>query len=103
MDSILSLEPQIVWKHFSDICSIPHPSKHEDALLAHIISFAKQHNLPYKQDSIGNICITKPATKGYEHIETVCLQAHVDMVPQKTPILHTILKKTLFNHIFPVM
>ncbi len=83
MDSILSLEPQIVWKHFSDICSIPHPSKHEDALLAHIISFAKQHNLPYKQDSIGNICITKPATKGYEHIETVCLQAHVDMVPQK--------------------
>lgn len=83
MDSIAQLEPHIVWKHFSEICSIPHPSKHEEAILSHIITFAQNHNLQYKQDFIGNICITKPATNGYENRATVCLQAHVDMVPQK--------------------
>lgn len=83
MNSILQLEPLIVWKHFSNICSIPHPSKHEESILAHIISFAQSHNLQYKQDNIGNICIHKSATTGFEDCETVCLQAHVDMVPQK--------------------
>jgi dipeptidase D len=83
LDSILQLQPNSLWKHFADICSIPHPSKHEEAICLHIISFAKKHNLEYKQDAVGNILITKKATHGFENREIVCLQAHVDMVPQK--------------------
>lgn len=80
---ISQLNPQIVWKHFEDICSIPHPSKHEDKIVQHICNFAKQKSLHYKKDEWGNICITKPATTTNPQAKTVCLQAHVDMVPQK--------------------
>ena len=37
------------------------------------------------QDPAGNIVMRKPATSGYEDRKVVLLQAHMDMVPQKTP------------------
>lgn len=80
---IRTLEPQKLWNRFADICSIPHPSRHEEAICAYIIDFAKEHKLEHKQDSTGNIIIRKAATKGYESRPTIILQAHVDMVPQK--------------------
>lgn len=83
MRKLQNLNPQSVWKHFEDICFIPHPSKHEKALCEHIVQFAKTHNLAYKCDSVGNIVITKPPTAGMEGCKTIILQAHVDMVPQK--------------------
>ncbi len=83
MNKLQNLNPQNVWKHFEDICFIPHPSKHEKILCEHIIQFAKAHNLVYKNDAVGNIVITKPATAGMEQCETIILQAHLDMVPQK--------------------
>lgn len=87
--SILLLQPIQLWKHFLDICSIPHPSKHEEAICKHIIQFAESNTLQYTQDSVGNIVIYKQATKGCESKATVCLQAHVDMVPQKnTATIH---------------
>jgi dipeptidase D len=39
--------------------------------------------LEAKQDKVGNIVITKPATPGKENIPTVILQSHVDMVCEK--------------------
>ncbi|MCL2327996.1 MAG: M20/M25/M40 family metallo-hydrolase [Bacteroidetes bacterium] len=83
MRKLQNLNPQSVWKHFEDICFIPHPSKHEKVVCEHIIQFAEKHNLLYKQDEVGNIVITKPATTGMEQCEPIILQAHVDMVPQK--------------------
>jgi len=83
MTSITQLQPQLLWKHFDKICSIPHPSKHEEKILNYLIDFAKKHNLEYSQDIGENIIIKKPATKGYENCEITALQAHVDMVPQK--------------------
>ncbi|MDR1761532.1 MAG: cytosol nonspecific dipeptidase, partial [Bacteroidales bacterium] len=83
MYKLQNLNPQSVWKHFEDICFIPHPSKHERALCEHIIQFAQSHNLPCKSDTEGNIVITKAATAGMENRKTIILQAHVDMVPQK--------------------
>lgn len=80
---IKELEPKALWARFADICAIPHPSKHEAAILAFIKSFADDHSLKYKQDEVGNIVVCKPASKGYESHPTVVLQAHVDMVPQK--------------------
>lgn len=80
---ITSLNPQIVWKYFHEITQVPRPSKKEGKILAYLLDFAKKHNLPYKQDEVGNLVISKPATPGYEDRETVVLQSHVDMVCEK--------------------
>ncbi len=80
---IRNLQPTNVWGYFADICSIPHPSKHEEAMLVFLKEFAEKHSLTTRQDEIGNLVIEKPATAGYEGKDAVVLQAHIDMVPQK--------------------
>lgn len=77
------LTPQNLWKNFENICSIPHPSKHEYELAKFILKFGQSLNLETEIDSTGNIRIRKPATIGFENRKTVILQAHIDMVPQK--------------------
>lgn len=77
------LFPQPLWQWFEQICAIPHPSKHEAALSAHIQAWAKERGLPVTVDQVGNLIIRKPATAGMEDRKTVVIQAHLDMVPQK--------------------
>jgi dipeptidase D len=77
------LYPQPLWQWFAQICAIPHPSKHEAALSAHIQEWAKQRGLAMVVDQVGNLIIRKPATAGMENRKTVVIQAHLDMVPQK--------------------
>nr|WP_256261068.1 aminoacyl-histidine dipeptidase [Shewanella sp. NIFS-20-20] len=72
-----------MWQWFEQICAIPHPSKHEQALSLHIQTWAKAKGLVLKEDAVGNLIIKKPATAGMENRKTVVLQAHIDMVPQK--------------------
>ncbi|MDR0805601.1 MAG: aminoacyl-histidine dipeptidase [Enterobacteriaceae bacterium] len=83
MSDLAQLSPQHLWQHFAKICSIPHPSKHEEALAQAILSWAKEKNLYAERDAVGNILIRKPATAGMENRKSVVLQAHLDMVPQK--------------------
>ncbi len=83
MSEIASLRPTIVWEKFDEICNIPHSSKHEEKITKYILDFAKQRNLSCRQDFVGNVFVEKPATPGFEAKETVVLQGHVDMVPQK--------------------
>ncbi len=83
MSEIATLQPLCIWKFFDEICQIPRPSKHEEKITAYLVDFARKHSLAYKQDTVGNVFIEKQATPGYENLETVVLQAHVDMVPQK--------------------
>ena len=73
-------EPQRVLRYFEDICKIPHGSGNEHILAEHIIALAKKHKLEVVQDFTGNILIRKPATCGYEHIPSLLLQGHLDMV-----------------------
>ncbi|MGF1685972.1 aminoacyl-histidine dipeptidase [Photobacterium japonica] len=83
MSEISQLSPQPVWQFFDQICSIPHPSKHEEQLAQHIIQFAQSEGLDVRRDAVGNVFIKKPATPGMENRKGVVLQAHIDMVPQK--------------------
>lgn len=83
MSELAKLTPQPLWDIFAKICSIPHPSKHEEALAAHIIEWSKQKGLHVERDQVGNVLIRKTATPGYENRKPVVLQAHLDMVPQK--------------------
>ncbi|HCB2935431.1 TPA: hypothetical protein MYT15_003960, partial [Morganella morganii] len=42
MSELSQLFPQPLWDIFAKICSIPHPSYHEEQLAAHIIEWAKE-------------------------------------------------------------
>lgn len=81
--NIRDLKPALVWGIFDDITRVPRPSKHEEKIVAWLIDFAKQHNLEYKSDEVGNVVIRKGATVGYEDAPTVILQSHMDMVCEK--------------------
>ncbi len=81
--NIKALSPEIVWKHFAEICAIPHPSHHEEAIREYVIGFAKKHNLECIVDEGNNVIVRKPATPGMEGRKGLILQAHLDMVPQK--------------------
>ncbi len=83
MDNTLSsLQPQAIWKHFAEICKIPHPSGHLDKITEYIMQFGKSHGLDTYRDEAGNVIIRKPATPGMENRCPVILQGHMDMVPQ---------------------
>ena len=78
------LEPEIVWNIFEDITRIPRPSKKEGKIRQWVKKWAKEHEVPVKEDNIGNILLIGKATHGYESYPTLALQAHMDMVCQKT-------------------
>ncbi len=83
MSQLSQLQPNKLWQIFEKICSIPHPSKHEQRISAWIQSWAKELGLSVKEDAVGNLFIKKDATPGMEDRRGVILQAHMDMVPQK--------------------
>ena len=76
------LSPQVVWRHFETLCTIPRPSKHEQQLRQHLKDWAEQRNLETYIDDIGNLIIRKAATAGKEQVAGVILQGHLDMVTQ---------------------
>jgi dipeptidase D len=76
------LEPKALWTRFAEICAIPHPSRHEEAIRKYVIDFAKRNKLEHHADGGNNILIRKPATKGMENRRGIVLQSHLDMVPQ---------------------
>ena len=83
MSILENLEPKLLWKHFDEIRKTPRCSKHEEKIREYVENFAKQHDLKYKTDKMGNIVILKPATSGMEKKPVVILQGHMDMVCEK--------------------
>jgi|TARA_B110000438_G_scaffold233194_1_gene229162 dipeptidase D len=83
LSTLARLQPNKLWQIFDKICSIPHPSKHEQKISLWIQSWATELGLSVKEDAVGNLIIKKPATAGLENKKGVILQAHMDMVPQK--------------------
>ena len=85
MEALNHLNTSRVWKHFEDICRIPRPSKSEEQIIRFVLDFAKRNNLDHRSDGVGNILISKPASPGKEHLKTLILQSHLDMVGEKSP------------------
>jgi len=83
---ISKLKPVKLWQFFKEICSIPHPSKHEEQIVEFVKSTGEQFGLETHVDGVGNVIIRKPATPGYEQLQMVTLQSHLDMVPQKNSL-----------------
>lgn len=83
--TIKDLEPRAVWKHFEALTQVPRPSGHLQKVQQFLLDFGKSINVETWQDEAGNIIMRKPATPGLEARKGIILQAHMDMVPQKTP------------------
>ncbi len=83
-EALPTLEPQAVWQHFYDLTQIPRPSHHEEQATAFVAAFGESLGLETIVDEVGNVIIRKPASPGLEDQPGVILQAHLDMVPQKT-------------------
>ena len=84
MSEVKNLEPQIVWKNFHALTRIPRPSGHLEKVQKFLLDWAAEHGIEAFKDGGENIVMRKPATPGMENRKTVVLQAHMDMVPQKT-------------------
>ena len=85
MSEIKNLQPACIWKNFHALTQVPRPSGHLEKVQQFLLDFAAKAGVEAYKDSGDNIVMKKPATPGYEHKKTVLLQAHMDMVPQKTP------------------
>ncbi|MBM3420552.1 MAG: aminoacyl-histidine dipeptidase, partial [Bacteroidetes bacterium] len=83
MNTFNTLNPVRLWAFFEKICTIPRLSKHEDEIRKWLIDFSVENKLHYKEDSAGNLLITRNAAEGFEHRKTVVLQSHLDMVGEK--------------------
>lgn len=77
------LEPQIIWKNFAALNSVPRPSKKEEKVIEFIKNFGEKLNLETTVDEVGNVIIKKPATAGMEDRKPIVMQSHLDMVCQK--------------------
>ncbi|MBP5536213.1 MAG: aminoacyl-histidine dipeptidase [Bacteroidales bacterium] len=80
--TIKDLEPKELWSNFYNLTRCPRPSKHEEAVRKYLVDWAKKHKIDCRVDKVGNVIMSKPATKGMEKVKPVVLQAHMDMVPQ---------------------
>jgi dipeptidase D len=85
MNDIQNLNPQCIWKNFYALTQVPRPSGHLEKIQQFLLDFGKKAGVEAFKDPAGNIVFRKPATPGMENRKGVILQAHMDMVPQKTP------------------
>lgn len=70
---------------FQQINNFPRCSKKEEQLAGWLKRWAQAQGFGVKADAAGNLAVKVPATPGYENSPIVILQAHLDMVCEKTP------------------
>ena len=85
MSEIQNLKPECIWRNFYKLTQVPRPSGHLEKIQQFLLEFGKQAGVETFKDPAGNIVMRKPATPGMEGRKGIILQAHMDMVPQKTP------------------
>ena len=78
-----NLKPEKVYYYFEDICNIPHGSGNLDGISSYLAKFAEDRGLFHIRDASNNIIIVKEATAGYEAVDPIILQGHMDMVAVK--------------------
>ena len=84
MTEIKNLKPECVWRNFHALTQVPRPSGHRDKIQQFLLDFAAKAGVEAFKDEAGNIVMRKPATPGMENRKGVIMQAHMDMVPQKS-------------------
>lgn len=85
MSEIKSLKPECIWRNFDALTQVPRPSGHLEKVKKFLLDFAAKAGVEAFVDAGNNVVMRKPATPGMENRKGVILQAHMDMVPQKSP------------------
>ena len=85
MSEIKNLKPESIWRNFYNLTQVPRPSGHLEKVKAFLLNFAKEVGVEAFVDAANNVVMRKPASPGMENRKTITLQAHMDMVPQKSP------------------
>ena len=85
MNEIANLQPSCIWQNFDALTKVPRPSGHLEKVQQFLLDFAKRVGIEAFIDEGNNIVMKKPATPGMERRKVVLMQAHMDMVPQKSP------------------
>ena len=85
MSEIKNLTPECIWRNFDALTQIPRPSGHLEKVQQFLLDFAARVGVEAFKDPADNIVMRKPASPGMENHKGIILQAHMDMVPQKTP------------------
>ena len=84
MSEIKNLNPECIWRNFDALTQVPRPSGHLEKVQQFLLDFAAKAGVEAFKDAAGNIVMRKPASEGMENRKGIILQAHMDMVPQKT-------------------
>jgi dipeptidase D len=79
-----NLKPQSVFRKFEQLSAIPRGSGNERQAAEWICAFAKDRGLWAHMDERDNVIVRKPGSYGLEGRPAVILQAHIDMVCEKT-------------------
>ena len=85
MSEITNLKPECIWRNFDALTQVPRPSGHLEKVKKFLLDFAAKAGVEAFVDAGNNVVMRKPATPGMENRKGVILQAHMDMVPQKSP------------------
>ena len=84
MSEIKNLNPECIWRNFDALTQVPRPSGHLEKVQHMLLEFAARVGIEAFKDAAGNIVMRKPASPGMENRKGIILQAHMDMVPQKS-------------------
>ncbi len=79
-----NIEPKEVWYWFEEISRIPRPSGEEEKIADFLVEFARKRNLEYSRDDVNNVLIRAAGFGRAADNPGLVLQAHVDIVPEKT-------------------
>lgn len=85
MKLLQNIEPKRVMNFFEDMCAIPHGSGNTEKISNYCLEVAGELGLEAIKDGMNNVIIKKSASSGFENHPPVILQAHLDMVCEKTP------------------
>ena len=78
--AIEGLQPEILWNRFYEITQVPRPSKKEEKILSYLKNWANDNSFTYKQDKVGSLVVSVPASSSMEDYPAIVIQGHVDMV-----------------------
>ena len=84
MSEIKNLNPECIWRNFDALTQVPRPSGHLEKVQHMLLEFAARVGVEAFKDAAGNLVMRKPASPGMENRKGIILQAHMDMVPQKS-------------------
>lgn len=85
METLETLAQHPVFRHFFEICRIPHNSHEEKQLSDSLFAWGKKRNFSVWQDARNNLLLRREASQDAADKPGLILQAHLDMVCQKAP------------------